>query len=60
MWLEDVAWQAVMASWVPLEVQCKAGMGSAGGQLLCGPRTGRKSVATTATCQRPEKSLWLT
>lgn len=49
-----------MTSWVPLEGQCKAGAGSAGGQLLCDPGIGGKSVATTATCQRPEKSLWLT
>lgn len=49
-----------MASWVPLEGQCKAGIGSAGGQQLCDPGTGGKSMATMPTCQRPEKSLWLT
>lgn len=34
-----MACQAVMASWVPLEVQCKAGISSAGGQQLCDPGT---------------------
>lgn len=31
-----------MASWVLLEVQCRAGTGSAGGQQLCHPGTGGK------------------
>lgn len=49
-----------MASWVPLEMQCKAGINSAGGQKLCDPGTVGKSMASMPTCQRPEKSLWLT